>query len=237
MTDRVQLFKTQPDKCGYLDDLQSQNIVVDPDLIPDRALQSALANAGFRRSGNMLYRPSCPSCQACMATRIPVAKFLPSRRQKRILNKNNDLQMTPLPAVYKDEHFKLFSRYLRNRHVGGGMEDTSEEGYRNFLLGEWSDTTLLEFRDQSNQLLAVAVTDILDNGLSAVYTYFDPNQASRSLGGFGILSQINYARQLNLDWVYMGYWVAGCKKMDYKKEYLPLQLLKGNSWCNYSEEF
>ncbi|MFT5063841.1 MAG: arginyl-tRNA--protein-N-Asp/Glu arginylyltransferase, partial [Gammaproteobacteria bacterium] len=190
MSDRLQLFKTQPDKCGYLDGLQSQNLVVDPDLLPDRSLQTLLANAGFRRSGNMLYRPNCPSCQACKATRVPVERFIPSRRQKRVLKKNVDLSVFAVSAVYSEEHYQLFAKYLKQRHADGGMDDTSEEGYRSFLLGEWSETVLLEIRDSAGRLMAVAVTDVLDNGLSAVYTFFDPDESARSLGGFAILSQI-----------------------------------------------
>lgn len=233
MSERLQLFKTQPDKCGYLDDHQSQNIVVDPELTPDRSLQTLLANAGFRRSGNMLYRPNCPACQACTATRIPAEKFVLSKRQKRVLNKNSDLKVTPMAARYSDEHFQLFSKYLKQRHADGGMDDTSEEGYRSFLLGEWSDALLLEIRDTEDQLLAVAVCDVLDNALSAVYTYFDPDQASRSLGGFAILSQIQYTVEQNLEWLYLGYWVAECQKMNYKTEYQPLQILEGSTWCDY----
>lgn len=233
MSERLQLFKTQPDKCGYLDDRQSQNIVVDPDVIPDRSLQTLLANAGFRRSGNMLYRPNCPACQACTATRIPVDQFLPSKRQKRVLKKNADVRVIPLAAEYSDEHYQLFTKYLKQRHADGGMDDTSEDGYRSFLLGAWSETILLEFRDSEDALLAVAVTDVLDNGLSAVYTFFDPEQSKRSLGSFAILSQVEHARQENLDWLYMGYWVEECQKMSYKTEYQPLQVLTGSSWCNY----
>jgi arginine-tRNA-protein transferase len=233
MSDRLQLFKTQPDQCGYLDAQLSQNIVVDPDVIPDRSLQTLLANAGFRRSGNMLYRPNCPTCQACTATRVPVEQFLPSKRQKRVLKKNADLSVTRLAAEYSEEHYLLFAKYLKQRHADGGMDDTSEDGYRNFLLGAWSETILLEFRDSTAALLAVAVTDVLDNGLSAVYTFFDPEQSKRSLGGFAILSQIQHARELKLDWLYMGYWVEACQKMSYKTEYQPLQVLTGSSWCNY----
>jgi arginyl-tRNA--protein-N-Asp/Glu arginylyltransferase len=233
MSDRLQLFKTQPDKCGYLDGLQSQNLVVDPDLLPDRSLQTLLANAGFRRSGNMLYRPNCPSCQACKATRVPVERFIPSRRQKRVLKKNVDLSVFAVSAVYSEEHYQLFAKYLKQRHADGGMDDTSEEGYRSFLLGDWSETVLLEIRDSAGRLMAVAVTDVLDNGLSAVYTFFDPDESARSLGGFAILSQIRRSREEGLDWLYMGYWVAECQKMSYKTEYQPLQVLIGSSWCNH----
>lgn len=236
MSDRLQLFKTQPDKCGYLDGLQSQNLVVDPDVVPDRSLQTLLANAGFRRSGNMLYRPNCPSCQACMATRIPTELFAPSRRQKRVLKKNADLTVHAVEPQYSAEHYQLFERYLKTRHADGGMDDTSEQGYRSFLLGDWSQTILLEIRNPDSRLLAVAVTDVLDNGLSAVYTFFDPDESQRSLGSFAILSQIQRASDEGLEWLYMGYWVAECQKMSYKTEYQPLHVLTGSSWCDYSDK-
>lgn len=234
MSDRLQLFKTKPDNCGYLENQQSQNIVVDPEVVPDRTLQSLLANAGFRRSGNMLYRPNCPSCQACMATRIPVSQFQTNKRQKRILKKNSDLTVTALAAHYSQEHYDLFSNYLKTRHADAGMDDTSEEGYKSFLLGEWSDTLLLEFRDQAGTLLAVAVTDLLDNGMSAVYTFFDPEHAKRSLGVYAILQQIEYAKAQGTRWLYLGYWVADCQKMSYKTEYQPIQLLTGSTWQNHT---
>ncbi len=221
---RLQLFRTLTHPCPYLPDREARNLVLDPEAEKNPFLYGYLAEHGFRRNGNEIYRPDCALCHDCIPVRVPVRHFIPRRSQRRIWH--NHLPHTRAvsrPPVYDDEHFHLFRRYLRHRHPEGEMAASSPDDYRRFLLSSWCDTSLIEFR-RGETLIGVAVTDYLPKGLSAVYTFFDPAWSRESPGVFSVLWQIEEARRLGLLWLYLGFWIPGCRKMAYKEEYRPLQL-------------
>lgn len=224
------LYATPPHECSYLSDREATTVFVDPYIPIDSNLYHQLATRGFRRSGEYLYQPQCEACQACIAVRLPVHTFKPRRTQKRIWNKNQDLTTHAQPAVSNEEHFALYTRYLSARHEGAGMDNPTPTDYIEFLSSSWSKTFFYEFRLQQ-KLLAIAVLDTLEQGLSAVYTFFDPDYAQRSLGVHAILFEIQLAKKLGLDYVYLGYWIADCRKMAYKTEYQPLEYYINGEWC------
>lgn len=224
----LQMFLTTDYPCSYLPNQQARNLVADP-VATDERLYTRLAELGFRRSGDYIYRPHCRGCMACRSLRIPVDRFQPNRSQRRIWKQNHDLAIQVIDAEYKQEHFALFSRYLKSRHAGGGMNPDNAESYWAFIASRWNSTGLAEFRHDQN-LLAVAVMDRLDNGLSAVYTFFDPAEKTRGLGTFAILWQVAETRRLGLQWLYLGYWVERCAKMSYKKRFQPHEIFIAERW-------
>jgi len=231
MTDlsTLKLFATQPHPCSYLEGEEATTVFVDPEAKIDRGLYSQLSLLGFRRSGAHLYRPQCSSCQACMSCRIPVAIFKPNRSQRRCWQKNQDITIGVAERIDTLEHYSLYSRYIESRHQDGDMFPPSEEQYKAFLTSEWGSTQYLEFR-LYGELVGVSVCDQLDDGLSAVYTFYAPEHHERSLGKFAILAQIHKAHTLGLGYVYLGYWIKQCEKMNYKIQYRPLELLINRRW-------
>jgi arginyl-tRNA--protein-N-Asp/Glu arginylyltransferase len=225
----VRLFQTLPHTCGYFAERTAQNLVIDP-AAPQlaRIYESALAK-GYRRAGGHVYRPACRGCRACVAARIPVAQFQPDRSQRRCIAHNRDLQLIIAPAQFREEYFSLYRRYLSARHNGGGMDDPDIEDFERFLYTPWSPTKFIELR-LGKQLLAVAVTDFAPNGLSAVYTFYDPQESARGLGTCAILRQIELAREYGLPHVYLGFWIERHPKMDYKARFKPLELLGAEGW-------
>ncbi len=224
----LRLFLTVEHTCSYLPRRRACNLVADP-LAMDNELYTQLARLGFRRSGEHVYRPHCAGCHECLSLRIPVAGFRPNRSQRRVWSRNADLEVRPLKPQFDLEHYRLYERYLHARHPGGGMDDCSPESYLSFLTSRWSDTRLFEFRHK-DRLLAVAVADQLDDSLSAVYTFYEPDESSRSLGTYGVLWQVAKARRLGLAWVYLGYWVRDCAKMAYKDKFRPAEVFLGGRW-------
>jgi len=228
----IRLYQTTLHACGYWPLREARDLVLDPD---SEQLGDAYGNAlamGFRRSGGHVYRPHCPGCRDCVAIRLPVAEFRPDRSQRRCLRRNADLTSIAAPAKRRAEHFALYRRYLASRHPGGGMDDPVPEDFELFLQCRWSPTRFLEIR-QGHRLLAVAVTDVVPEGLSAVYTFFEPDEPGRSLGTFAILQQIELARRNRLAWLYLGYRIAGHPKMDYKTRFAPFELLRQGRWRRY----
>ena len=189
-SDNVRLFKTVEHACGYYGDRVAQNWVIDP-VAPELAdVYGAALSQGFRRAGGHVYRPTCPNCQACTPTRLPVQSFASNRSQKRCARSNSDLQIGIEAAAYSDEAFSLYRRYLQARHAGAGMDRTDPDDFSRFLIASWSHTQFLTVRS-SGELVACAVTDVTAAGLSAVYTFYEPRLLKRSLGVFAILSQID----------------------------------------------
>ena len=229
--DALRVFHTGEHVCGYFPDRIARDLVIDP---RDPQLAQHYSTAlgwGFRRSGDLVYRPHCRGCRACLAVRIPVHEFTPSRSQRRCLARNVDLDVRIVPAQYDDEHLTLYRRYLRSRHPGGGMDEHGAAEFEQFLVGRWSDGRFLELREHaSQQLLAVAVTDRVERALSAVYTFYDPDQPMRGLGTLAILHQIAWAKRDRYPHLYLGYWIAGHEKMDYKRRFQPLQGFDGRQW-------
>lgn len=225
----VKVFISLEHACGYYPDRSAQNLVLDPIADGQKGLYDAAITRGFRRGGGHIYRPHCAQCSACVASRIDVLKFSPNRTQRRCLKRNADLRIERRPAVLTEEYFALYQRYLAGRHLGCGMDDPSEEDFSRFLLAKWSQTEFIEFR-LGERLLGVAVTDVTHVGLSAVYCFYDPDEAKRGLGVFAILCQIEAARAVGLAHLYLGFWLDGHAKMHYKSSYSGLELLSAGEW-------
>lgn len=226
---RLALYATGLHECPYLPGRQARTAFVDPDATMTGEIYANLLQQGFRRSGPYVYRPACPGCSACQSLRVPVAQFRPNRRQRRCISRNADLEVIPRPPRLREAEFDLYRRYIAARHTGGSMDNPTREGYLQFLTAPWQDTTFYAFQ-LHGRLVAVAVSDRLADGLSAVYTFFDPALHRRSLGNYAILWQIEEARRLGLDYVHLGYWVAGSTKMAYKADFRPHEIRVGSHW-------
>lgn len=231
MTDlsTLRLFATHPHPCSYIEGEQATTVFVDPEAPIDKELYSQLSLLGFRRSGTHLYRPQCAQCQACVSCRIPVQLFKPNRSQKRCVKSNADLTLQLVNSIDTDEHFALYSCYIESRHRDGDMYPPSREQYNAFLTSEWNSTQFIEFR-LDGRLVSLAVCDQLNDGLSAVYTFYDPDLEDRSLGKYAVLAQVDLADTMGLAYVYLGYWIKRCDKMNYKTDYRPLELLINRRW-------
>ena len=224
----ITLFRSPAQACSYLAGRQAVNEWVDPGVV-DAELYDRLIELGFRRSGSHVYRPRCPECSACISMRVDVALFRPARRDRRCLVANADLSLSWAEPECSEAHFALYRRYLAARHPGGGMDNPTPESFRQFLVGDWSRTRFLEMR-RDGKLLAVAVTDRVRDGLSAVYCFFEPEASRRGLGNFALLSQIRLAREAGLRWLYLGYWIESSKKMAYKGRFRPAQGFIAGGW-------
>jgi len=222
-------FVTPEHECSYLNRSDAQTLFLDPKLPVTKTLHSELSAKGFRRSGSYLYRPHCQLCQACIPLRIPVQDFQPSRKHKRVLKSNNDLDIHWTSAEFNPQHYDLYERYISARHKDGDMYPPSREQYTSFLLNEWCETQFMVITHQ-NELMAVSVTDPLNHGLSAVYTFFNPDIEKRSLGVLAVLKQIERCKQLNLPFLYLGYWIKNCQKMAYKGQFRPVEAYLNDRW-------
>lgn len=225
----VRLFRTSPHPCSYKESEQAATVFVDPDLVIDKAINSKLSDLGYRRSGAHLYRPDCDFCQACISCRVPVAEFQFNRSQRRILRRNESLRVVEKSDLTDYIAYDLYQRYINQRHLDGDMFPASLEQYETFIKTKMFDTRFFLFYEQE-ELLAVSVVDFLEQGLSAVYTFFDPDQGQRSLGNFAILWQIKTCQKLGLPYVFLGYWIKGCGKMEYKSKFRPLEMLINGRW-------
>lgn len=228
MTQSLRLFLSTEHACGYLPGLLARSAFVDPDAGLGPAHYQRLLELGFRRSGDHTYRPHCRECARCVPVRIDVRQFRAGRSQRRCLAANEDLRMT-VERRLSDEHYALYRDYLQSRHAGGGMDPQDRKAFHAFLECSWLDVRYWCFR-AGTRLLAVAVVDHLPQALSAVYTFFDPAEQARGLGTLAILEQIRLARGAGLEHVYLGYWVEGSQKMDYKRRFQPLEALHGTHW-------
>lgn len=230
--DNLRMFRTGTHPCGYWAGREARDLVLDP---RDPRLPQFYPMAldwGFRRSGDIVYRPSCAGCQACVAVRVPVAAFAPDRSQRRCLKRNADVDAHIKMPVRTDEHMALYRKYLGARHAGGGMDDHGATEFDQFLIGTWNDGRFLELREQgTHRLLAVAVTDLADGALSAVYTFFDPDESARGLGTLAVLKQLEWAARDGRAHLYLGYWIEGHAKMDYKRRFRPLEGFNGRGWA------
>lgn len=226
---RLKFYATQPHACSYLPEEQATTLFLDPSQPMDTRIYAELSDMGFRRSGDHLYRPHCQQCNACIPARIPAADFVANRQQRKILRRNEDLRVRAVQPTFNDEYYKLYARYIELRHADGDMYPPSHDQFSTFLVRDLPFARFYEFR-LADRLMAIAVTDVLPNGLSAVYTFYDPDEERRSLGRYCILWQIHEAARLGLQAVYLGYWIKNCRKMNYKTQYRPIELLVNQRW-------
>lgn len=233
-SDGIRLFRTAPHKCGYYDDRLSVNQVLDPQSPALAGIFGQALAHGFRRAGDIVYRPDCGACSACTPYRVVVADFVASRAQRRVQARNRDIAMYWLPAAASAEHFALYRRYLKARHADGGMDEPTPEDYQRFLLSRWAQTWFLEMR-LDGELVGCAVTDLCDDAASAIYTYFDPDRRARSLGTLAILEQIAFCRERRLAHLYLGFWIDGHPKMHYKRQFGPGEVRVGGRWIRSPE--
>ncbi|KEI71753.1 arginyltransferase [Endozoicomonas elysicola] len=225
----LKFYATQPHECSYLPEEQATTLFMDPEILLDQQLCSDLAELGFRRSGQHIYRPHCSHCKACIPARIPVKLFMMRRTQRKTWNRNLSLMVDRVPASYQDEHYQLYERYINQCHQDGDMYPASVEQYSPFLVESPPFTSFYEFR-LKGQLLAVSVVDHLKTSLSAIYTFYDPDFSQRSLGKYCILWLIQEAKKLGLPYLQLGYWIRNCQKMNYKIEYRPVELYISQEW-------
>ncbi len=228
---RVSFYATPDHECPYLEGRRAVTLFADPYARLNNHIYDKLSQYGFRRSGRHIYRPSCPSCSSCIPVRIDIDQFRPNRNQRRTSDRNQDLTVHISRPEYNEEQHQLYIKYISTRHPGGGMDVPEADKYMDFLVADWSETEFVEFR-VNGQLVAVAVIDLLDNGMSAVYTFYDPGLDRRSLGTFAILWQIEACRQRGLRWLYLGYWIPECQKMQYKNLFKPIQHFHNGIWID-----
>ena len=241
----LKVFATHPHACSYLPEQQATTLFIDPAAPMDSTTYSQLSEMGFRRSGPHLYRPHCSRCNSCVPARIPVERFQPNRRQRRILKRNADLMVIDRTVLHGDEYYALYAKYIESRHRDGDMYPPTRQQFDSFLTREWDLTHYYCFYEPSPasekplssekpKLLAVAVVDVMSNGLSAIYSFFDPDINERSLGVYAVLWQIQHSAELGLPHIYLGYWIKQCRKMSYKIEYRPIELLVNSRWAALS---
>ena len=226
----LQFYLTIPSPCPYLPGRMERKIFTQLDPLSGPYLNNYLTHAGFRRSQNVIYRPACENCRECKSLRIRTTEFKLSKNSKRLLKKNEAISRSNLESIATPEQFDLLQRYLNTRHAGGGMSDMDFVRYEMMVEECSAETYILEYRDSTGTLIACVLIDQLLDGLSMVYSFFDPEEHKRSLGNLMILDHIQRCRDLDLPYLYLGYWVQGSPKMDYKARFRPYEILGPQGW-------
>jgi arginine-tRNA-protein transferase len=231
---RLQFYVTAPFPCGYLENLTAQSLIATPHHLINAKIYNHLIQNGFRRSGKFAYRPHCESCNACLPVRLLVNEFVPNRSQRRAAKLHQNLSVSILPLAFSEEHFALYSTYQTSRHSGGGMDQATADQYHDFLVQSNIDSMMIEFRSseahENGKLKMVSVVDIVSDGISAVYTFFDTGDTATSYGTYNVLWQIEWCRSLQLPYLYLGYWIEKSQKMVYKQNFAPQQGLIRGEW-------
>ncbi len=229
---KIMLFQAQEThRCSYLEDQQSRSLYADPRSELNPEILTLLSLNGFRRSGRLLYRPDCPTCSACIPVRLRVEDFQPSRSQRRTLNKNTDLQLGIEQPSNSDEMYRLFEQYIKAQHADGDMYPPSRSQFRDFLVSDFGTTSFLTAR-LGGKLIACMVFDQLQDGLSAVYCFYSDEVPQRSLGTLMILRLTQFCYLLGLPFNYLGYLVNGSRKMNYKRQFMPLEAYRADKWTH-----
>lgn len=237
---QLEFYTTAPYGCSYLPHCIARSQIATPGHLIDTDTYGKLIHCGFRRSGAFIYRPQCDTCQACIPVRLIAARYQPTRSQRRALTRHADLIATRRPLTFQEDHYALYQRYQQARHSGSGMDLDNRQQYKQFLLQSPIETLLIEFRDDPakhhgrDTLRMVSLIDLLPDGLSSVYTFYDPDLPAASLGTYGILWQIAQCTHLNLSYVYLGYWIEHSRKMAYKSTFQPLEALIDGHWQDFS---